>query len=208
MLAPRGSLRWIPIFVLLAYSCFPLAWSLIVVKGTTPPLSGGGAGMGELGSYTYLDLSDRLHPVLGELVGSLLLLSFPLAFVACGVMLRREMRRRDDQKIEEQVREAQAQFEAREPALVAKAMLTGRINALREIAQEIQSEWPGADLASGTEALQTMRGCAVVRRQASEMMDEIGAAGHDDELVERLRRVRDSVSRCEREAQSVIASRN
>ena len=162
----RRGWRWALIAVLFVYSCFPLAWSFLV-HGTTPHLAGGVQSIGEIG-------------------GSLLLLSFPLAFVASGVILRRELRRRDEHEIEEQMREAQAEFDAREPTVIAQAMATGRANALQKIAQEIEEEWPGADLAGGTEAKRTMRRCGIVRRMVSELMEEVG----DDELLERLRRVR------------------
>lgn len=148
MVGRSGGWRWAIVGALFAYSCFPVVWSLLAIHGTTPPLAGGGAGMGELASYTYLDMSDRLDPVLGELGGSLLVLSFPLAFVASGVMLRWELRRRDDQEIEDRVREAEAKLAAREPAIIAKATLMGRINALQEIAEEIRVQWIGADLAT------------------------------------------------------------
>lgn len=60
-------------------------------------------------------------------------------------------------------------------------------------------------LAGETEAARTIRDCAFIEREASEMLE---VARRDHELLERLGRVRDSAIRYEREAQSVLASRN
>lgn len=203
----RRGWRWVLIGALLAYSCFPLAWGMLVVEGTTPPLSGGGTGVAELALYTNDDLSERVEPLVGVRGGGLLLLSFPLSFVASGMLLRREMRRRDEQKVEERLREAQARYDAREPEIIARAVLRGRVNALQEIAQEIADEWPGADLAGGTEALRTMRHCAVVRREVSKLANE-EADNLDNELLVRLVKIRGAVADCEREAQDVFGSLN
>lgn len=163
------------------------------------------AGMAELALYTSDDIQDRLTPSLGERGAALAVLSFPLAFVASVVLLYKEPRWREEQDFKKQLRQGRAAPNARTDQDPELAILRGRTNVLEEIALGVQTAWPGPCIAGGTEAARTVRDCAFVRREASEMM---GEAGRDHELLERVRRVRDFAMRYEREAQSVLASRN